>query len=98
MKILKKICDEFVNNKLCIHFGDDKTKSIVFVIKRRVKNICKLNIRYKEINIKQQARVRYLECVLDESISGETIKGCKQNKQETKIPLSEKYIFNTRTT
>ena len=55
MKILKKICDEFVNNKLCIHFGDDKTKSIVFVIKRRVKNICKLNIRYKEINIKQQA-------------------------------------------
>ena len=97
MKILQ-ISVSFVDNKLSIHFGHDKTESILFASKQRAKNICKLNIRYKEINIKQQARVRYLECVLDESMSGETIKGCKQNKQETKIPLSEKYILNTRTT
>ena len=30
-----------------------------------------LPIRCKEINIKQQAQVTYLGCVLDESISGE---------------------------
>ena len=63
MKILKKICDKFINNKLCIHFGDDKTKSIVFVIKRRAKNIRKLNIRYKEINTKQQAQVTSWICI-----------------------------------
>ena len=59
----------FLDNKLSIHFGDDKAKSILFASKRRAKNIRKLNIRYREINIKQQAK--YLGCVLDESVSGE---------------------------
>ena len=67
----ENICDWLVDNKLSIHFGDDKTKSILFASKRRAKNIRKLNIRYKEINIKQQAQVTCLRCVLDESISGE---------------------------
>ena len=65
------ICDWFADNKLSIHFGDDKTKSILFASKRGTKNIRELNIRYKEINIKQQAQVTYLGCVLDESVSGE---------------------------
>ena len=68
---LENICDWFVDKKLRIHFGDDKTKSIIFASKRRVKNIRKLNIRYKETNINQKAQVTYLECVLDESMSGE---------------------------
>ena len=38
---------------LSIHFGDDKIKSILFESKRKVKNIRKLNIRYKKINNKQ---------------------------------------------
>ena len=33
----ENICDWFVNNKLSIHFGDDKTKSIYFASKRRAK-------------------------------------------------------------
>ena len=33
--------------------------------------MCKLNIRYKEINVTQQVQVTYLGCVLDESVSGE---------------------------
>ena len=65
------ICDWFADNKLSIYFGDDKTKSILFASKRGTKNIRELNIRYKEINIKQQAQVTYLGCVLDESVSGE---------------------------
>ena len=67
----ENICDWFVDNKLSINFGDDKTKSILFASTRRAKYIRKLNIRYKEINIKQQAQVTYLGCVLDNSISGE---------------------------
>ena len=39
--------------------------------KRRAKYTRKLNIRCKQINIKQQPQVTYLGCVLDESMSGE---------------------------
>ena len=67
----ENICDWFVDNKSSIHFGGDKTKLILFASKRRAENIRKLYIRYKEIDIKQQARVAYLGCVLDESMSGE---------------------------
>ena len=67
----ENVCNWFVDNKLSIHFGDDKTKSILFTSKRRSRNICNLNIRCKEINIKLQAQVTYLGCVLDESMSGE---------------------------
>ena len=35
---------------LHFHFGDDKTKSILFGSKPRAKNIRKINVRYKEIN------------------------------------------------
>ena len=31
------LCDWFVDNKLSIHFGQDKTKSILFSTKRKVK-------------------------------------------------------------
>ena len=61
------ICDWFVDNKLSIHFEDDKTKSIFFISKRKTRNI---NIRYKEMNLKKQAQVTYLGCVLDKSMSG----------------------------
>ena len=48
-KILNKdfenMCGWFVDNKLSIHFGDDKIKCILFASKRRAKNIRKLNIR-----------------------------------------------------
>ena len=42
-----------VDNKLSIHFGEDKTKSILFASIRRAKNICQLNVKYMDINIKQ---------------------------------------------
>ena len=38
------ICDWFVDNKLSIHFGEDKTKSILFASKRKVKKLQKLEI------------------------------------------------------
>ena len=38
------ICDWFVDNKLSIHFGEDKTKSILFASKRKIKKLQKLEI------------------------------------------------------
>ena len=63
-------CNWFVDNKLSINFGEDQTKSIPFSSKRRAKNIRQLNIKYKDINIKQHSKVTYLGCVLDETMSG----------------------------
>ena len=34
-KTFSNICDWFVDNKLSIHFGEDKTKSILFSTKNR---------------------------------------------------------------
>ena len=50
-----------------------RTKSILFASKRRAKNIRQLNIKYKDINIKQHSEVTYLGCVLDETMSGESM-------------------------
>ena len=52
----------FVNNKLSIHFGEDKTKCIIF---SKEKNLPRLNIIYDNNNkIKQFYIVEYLDCFL----------------------------------
>ena len=38
-KNFNSLCDLFVENKLSIHFGEDKTKSIIFGSKRRLKEV-----------------------------------------------------------
>ena len=68
-KNFENICDWLLNKKLSIHFGEDKTKSVLFASKQRSKNVRKLSIRYKHINIKQHSKVTYLLCVLDEIMS-----------------------------
>ena len=45
-KDFRNLCDWFADNKLSIHFGEDETKSNLFAIKRRAKNIYQLNIKY----------------------------------------------------
>ena len=72
-KDMESICDWFVDNKLSIHFGDDKTKSIPFASKFKIKNVRKLNIKYGNIQIKQHSKVKYLGCMLDQTMSGETM-------------------------
>ena len=67
------ICDWFVDNKLSIRFGEDKTKSIFFASKFKRKNIKKLHIKYGDIQIKQHFKVTYLGCLLDETMSGEAM-------------------------
>ena len=72
-KNFNSLRDWFVENKLSIHFGEDKTKSIVFGSQKRLKNIDKLDIRRGDIKIKQHTSVTYLGCELDQHLSGESM-------------------------
>ena len=65
--------DWFVDNKLSIHFGQDKTESILFGTKHKLRSAKSLNIVYNDIENKQHAKVKYLGCTLDESLSGESM-------------------------
>ena len=67
------LCEWFIDNKLSIHFGEEKTKSILFGTKGHLKNQKDLNIKYGDIKIKQHSKVTYLECVLDNDLSGESM-------------------------
>ena len=43
----------FLDNKLSFHFGEDKTKSILFAPLNKCKKLRKLNISYGSLKIKQ---------------------------------------------
>ena len=62
--------EQFLDNKLSIHFGEDKTKSILFGTKCKLRKVGKLNITYQGIDIKQNSQVTYPGCILDETMSG----------------------------
>ena len=79
------ICDWFVYNKLSIHFGEDKTKSILFSSKNKVKKADPLNIHYNDIKIKQYSKVTYLGCILDETLSRESMATHVINKINSKL-------------
>ena len=60
-----------LGKKLTIHFGEDKTKSILF--KRGNKSNLSLNITQNEKVIKQHSVVEYLGCLLAENMSRELV-------------------------
>ena len=84
-KDFENICDGFANNKISIHFGDDKTKSILFATKSKIKKVRKLNIKYGDIQIRQHSKVKYLGCILDKTMSGETMVLSVINKINNKL-------------
>ena len=67
------LCEWFIDNKLSIHLCKDKTKSILFGTKLNIKRAELLNIVYGNFKIKQYTKVTYLFCILDESLSGESM-------------------------
>ena len=67
------LCNWFIDNKLRIHFGEDKTKCILFASKHKVKKADKLSIVYHNIEIKQHSCVSYLGCLLNQTLSGENV-------------------------
>ena len=60
----------FIDNKLSIHFREDKTKSILFSKTRGLKEI---NISFAGHYIKQHETVEYLTCQLGSKLSGEAM-------------------------
>ena len=50
-------------------FCKDKTKKILFTIKRKIKNVSKANRNYNNLQIKYRSRVKYLDVILAESTS-----------------------------
>ena len=69
MRDFSSLRDWFVDNKLSIHFGQDKAKSILFGTKHKLRNAESLNIVYNGTEITQHANVKYLDCILGESLS-----------------------------
>ena len=70
-KDFDNICKWFIDNKLSIHLGEDKTKCILFAPKYK-RNIRKtLNIFCENLKIQQYSSVTYLGCILDEGMTGE---------------------------
>ena len=65
------LIDWFIDNKLSVHFDEDKTKSFLFSPKHRSKSIGQIDISYKDVKIKQYSKVIYFGCVLDECLYGE---------------------------
>ena len=88
----ESICDWFIDNKLSIRFGDGKAKSILFASKFKLNKVRKLNIKYGDIQIKQHSKVRYLECMIEETMSGETMTLSFINKVNNKL----KYLYGKK--
>ena len=78
----------FVNNKLSIHFDKDKTKTILFASKCKIKNLQKLEIIYNNIRIKQHSRVTSLGCIIEETMSVESM----ANTAITKVNARLKFL------
>ena len=57
-------CNWFIENNLSnIHIAEDQIKSILFISKRKIKKIPKLDIQ-SNITINQHSRVSYVGCIL----------------------------------
>ena len=50
---LSNLCECFLDNELSIHFGEDKTKSILFSTKCKLRKVGKPNITYQVMMILQ---------------------------------------------
>ena len=77
--------DWFVDTKLSIHFGEDKTKCVLFTSKNKIKKVGNLSINHRDIQIKQHSKVTYLGCVLDEDLSGESLATKMMGKNNGRI-------------
>ena len=67
-----------------MHFREDKTKSVLFANKQKIKSIRNLNVKYKDIKRKYW-QVSYLGCVLNETFSGEPMALKQLNKINGKL-------------
>ena len=76
-----------MDNRLNIDFGEDKT--ILFASKRKIKKVPKINITYKNIQIKECSKVTYIAGILDGALSGESMALRVINKRNSRV----KFIY-----
>ena len=76
------LCEWFVNNRLSIHFGDDKAKTITF---SRMKSPSKLSISYGDYSLQQHNSVEYFGCFLNFNLNGESMACRVLKKINTKL-------------
>ena len=74
-----------MDNEISIHFREDKTKSTFFSSKHKIKKASPLSIQYKDIKIKQYTKVTYLGCILDKTLSGESMATHVINKVNSRL-------------
>ena len=67
------ICGWFVDDQLNIYFGEGKSQSILFAPLSKFRKLCKLNIEYDALKIKEYSEVIDLGCILDKSLSRESM-------------------------
>ena len=77
------------DNKLSVHFGEDKTKSILF---SKTKCLKEINISFAGHSIEQHETVEYLSCQLDSKLSGEAM----ASKVLKKINAKLKFLYCQR--
>ena len=80
------LCEWFIDNKLSIHFGQDKTKSVLFSKTRGLKEN---NISFAGHYIKQQETVENLGCQLYSKLSAEAM----ASKVLKKINAKLKFLY-----
>ena len=88
------LCEWFIDNKLSVHFGEEKTKSILFGTKRQLKDQRDLNLKYGDIEIKQHSRVTYLGCILDNILSGEHMAAKVLNTTDSNFSTVNKNFYH----
>ena len=81
------LCDWFVDNKLSMHFGEDKTKSILFGNKHEIKNSKALDAQYNDVKTKKHSKVIYLGCILEKTFARESIATQVINKINFRLRL-----------
>ena len=69
-KEFSSLCQWFIDNKLSIHFGEDKTQSILF---SKMRALRETNISFAGHSIKQHDTVEYLGYQLVSKLSAETM-------------------------
>ena len=92
------LCEWILGNKQNICFGEDRTKSILFRTKSKLRKVGKLNITYQGTDIKQNSQVTFLSCILDETMSGEPIayKTIKKSNSRLNYLFRKKHFLTPR--
>ena len=72
-KEFANICNWFVDNKLSIHFGEDKAKSILFAAEGKINKVPILDIIYNNTQMIQHSWDAYLACKLEETTYGKSM-------------------------